>query len=40
MIPSTAVTQVVAEASVGLGKGMVGMLDNGETYNYVADSKL
>jgi len=31
---------VVAEVSEGLGKGMVGILDNGETYNYVADSKL
>merc|ERR1712032_774736 len=31
---------IVAEASAGLGKAMVGILDNGETYNYVADSKL
>lgn len=31
---------VVAEVSEGLGKAMVGILDNGETYNYVADSKL
>jgi len=34
------VPSVVGEASVGLGKAMVGILDNGETYNYVADSKL
>lgn len=32
--------KVVAEVSKGLGKGMVGILDDGETYNYVADSKL
>jgi len=32
--------EIVAEASCGLGKAMVGILDNGETYNYVADSKL
>merc|ERR1719240_85713 len=32
--------EIVAEASAGLGKAMVGILDNGETYNYVADSKL
>lgn len=32
--------EIVAEASEGLGKAMVGILDNGETYNYVADSKL
>jgi len=32
--------KVVARASSGLGKAMVGILDNGETYNYVADSKL
>jgi len=32
--------EVVAQVSEGLGKGMVGILDNGETYNYVADSKL
>lgn len=32
--------KVVARASEGLGKAMVGILDNGETYNYVADSKL
>jgi len=31
---------IVAKASEGLGKAMVGILDNGETYNYVADSKL
>merc|ERR1719163_822871 len=31
---------VVARVSAGLGKAMVGLLDNGETYNYVADSKL
>jgi pyridoxal 5'-phosphate synthase pdxS subunit len=31
---------IVAQASEGLGKAMVGILDNGETYNYVADSKL
>lgn len=31
---------VVAEVSEGLGKAMVGILDNGETYNNVADSKL
>merc|ERR1712176_1335907 len=32
--------KVVAEVSAGLGKAMVGILDNGETYNHVADSKL
>jgi len=32
--------KVVADVSAGLGKAMVGILDNGETYNYVADSKL
>lgn len=32
--------KVIAEVSEGLGKAMVGILDNGETYNYVADSKL
>jgi len=32
--------KVVAEVSEGLGRAMVGILDNGETYNYVADSKL
>merc|ERR1712060_355480 len=32
--------EVVAEVSAGLGKAMVGILDNGETYNHVADSKL
>jgi pyridoxal 5'-phosphate synthase pdxS subunit len=32
--------EIIAEVSKGLGKGMVGILDNGETYNYVADSKL
>lgn len=32
--------KVVANVSEGLGKAMVGILDNGETYNYVADSKL
>ena len=32
--------EIVAEVSAGLGKAMVGILDNGETYNYVADSKL
>merc|ERR1711924_90769 len=32
--------KMVADVSEGLGKAMVGMLDNGETYNYVADSKL
>merc|ERR1719454_1871112 len=32
--------EIVAKASAGLGKAMVGILDNGETYNYVADSKL
>lgn len=32
--------RVVAEVSEGLGKAMVGILDNGETYNNVADSKL
>merc|ERR1719316_1094831 len=32
--------KVVSEVSEGLGKAMVGILDNGETYNYVADSKL
>merc|ERR1712139_495020 len=32
--------KVVAEVSEDLGKAMVGILDNGETYNHVADSKL
>jgi pyridoxal 5'-phosphate synthase pdxS subunit len=32
--------KIVADVSKGLGKGMVGILDDGETYNYVADSKL
>jgi pyridoxal 5'-phosphate synthase pdxS subunit len=32
--------RVVAKVSSGLGKAMVGILDDGETYNYVADSKL
>merc|ERR1712232_147803 len=32
--------EVVAEVSASLGKAMVGILDNGETYNHVADSKL
>merc|ERR1712045_951470 len=32
--------KVIARVSSGLGKAMVGILDNGETYNYVADSKL
>jgi pyridoxal 5'-phosphate synthase pdxS subunit len=32
--------KVVARVSAGLGKAMVGILDNGETYNNVADSKL
>lgn len=31
---------VVARVSENLGKAMVGLLDNGETYNYVEDSKL
>lgn len=31
---------IVSKVSEGLGKAMVGILDNGETYNYVADSKL
>jgi len=32
--------KVVSDASENLGKAMVGILDNGETYNNVADSKL
>lgn len=32
--------EIVAQVSAGLGKAMVGILDNGETYNYVADSVL
>jgi pyridoxal 5'-phosphate synthase pdxS subunit len=32
--------KVIAKVSSGLGKAMVGILENGETYNYVADSKL
>jgi pyridoxal 5'-phosphate synthase pdxS subunit len=32
--------KIVAEVSEGLGKAMVGILDDGETYNHVADSKL
>jgi pyridoxal 5'-phosphate synthase pdxS subunit len=32
--------KVIAKVSSGLGKAMVGILDDGETYNYVADSKL
>jgi len=32
--------EIVSKVSEGLGKAMVGILDNGETYNYVADSKL
>jgi len=32
--------KIVSKVSEGLGKAMVGILDNGETYNYVADSKL
>jgi pyridoxal 5'-phosphate synthase pdxS subunit len=32
--------RVVAKVSSGLGKAMVGILDDGETYNHVADSKL
>jgi len=32
--------RVIAKVSAGLGKAMVGILENGETYNYVADSKL
>jgi pyridoxal 5'-phosphate synthase pdxS subunit len=31
---------LIAKVSAGLGKAMVGILENGETYNYVADSKL
>jgi pyridoxal 5'-phosphate synthase pdxS subunit len=32
--------KIVAEVSEGLGKAMVGLLDDGETYNLHADSKL
>jgi pyridoxal 5'-phosphate synthase pdxS subunit len=32
--------KIIAKVSSGLGKAMVGILDDGETYNYVADSKL
>lgn len=32
--------KVIAECSAGLGKAMVGILDNGETYNLHIDSKL
>jgi pyridoxal 5'-phosphate synthase pdxS subunit len=32
--------KMVAQVSRGLGKAMVGVLDNGETYNFVLDSKL